>query len=65
MLSCHVSQREWLRAHHGMDEYIDAMQRHGAMRGKALGRAYAEAFIQHAGHPYPQSDILNDLLGGK
>jgi len=23
MLSCHASQRAWLRAHHGMDEYLD------------------------------------------
>jgi len=30
MLACHVSQREWLRAHHGTDEYLDAMRRHAA-----------------------------------
>ena len=33
MLACHASQREWLRAHHGMDEYIDAMRRHSGERG--------------------------------
>ena len=65
MLACHASQREWLRAHHGMDEYIEAMKRHGTMRGKEFGTTYAEAFIQHTGHPFPQSDILKDLLGGK
>ncbi len=33
MLCCHVSQREWLRGHHGTDDYIDAMQRQVALRG--------------------------------
>ncbi len=65
MLACHASQREWLRAHHGMDEYIDSMKRHGAMRGKEFGTPYAEAFVQHRGHPYPQSDLLEELLGDK
>lgn len=65
MLACHASQREWLWAHHGMDEYIEAMKRHSAQRGKELCVEYAEAFAQHRGHPYPQTDILQELLGGK
>ena len=65
MLACHASQREWLRSHHGMDEYIESMKRHSARRGKELGSDYSEAFVQHRGHPYPQSDILHELLGGK
>ena len=64
MLACHASQREWLRSHHGMDEYIDAMHRHSAKRGKELGTEYAEAFTQHLGHAFPQSDILLEILGG-
>jgi LmbE family N-acetylglucosaminyl deacetylase len=64
MLACHASQREWLRAHHGMDEYIEAMKRHSAMRGQQMGVAYAEAFVQHRGHAYPRSDVLEELLGG-
>jgi LmbE family N-acetylglucosaminyl deacetylase len=63
MLACHASQREWLRAHHGMDEYIESMKRHGAERGKRLGVASAEAFVQHRGHPYPQNDLLTELFG--
>jgi LmbE family N-acetylglucosaminyl deacetylase len=58
MLACHASQREWLRAHHGMDEYIEAMKRHGQSRGKLKGTTYAEGFIQHRGHPYPHEDLL-------
>lgn len=64
MLACHASQRDWLRDHHGMDEYIEAMKRHGAMCGEKAGVAYAEAFVQHRGHPYPQSDLLGQVLGG-
>lgn len=62
MLSCHTSQREWLRSHHGMDEYIDAMKRHASLRGKELGFEYAEVFTKHCGHPFPQSDILSQLF---
>ncbi len=61
-LACHASQREWLRAHHGMDEYIAAMKRHAEYRGNEIGAAYAEAFVQHRGHAFPQQDILQELL---
>jgi len=63
MLAAHASQREWLRAHHGMDEYIESMKRHGAARGKELGTTFAEGFVQHRGHPYPQDDLLVGLFG--
>ncbi len=63
MLACHASQREWLRAHHGTDEYLDAMQRHAAIRGGQAGAAAAEAFVQHRGHPYPRHDLLTELFG--
>lgn len=63
MLACHASQREWLRAHHGMDEYLEAMKRHGRHRGELIGVNYAEAFVQHRGHAYPQNDLLQELFG--
>ncbi|NNM87411.1 MAG: PIG-L family deacetylase [Phycisphaerae bacterium] len=62
MLACHDSQRQWLRTYHGM-EYIEAMKRHGAARGKMAGVGYAEAFVQHRGHAYPHDDLLGELLG--
>jgi LmbE family N-acetylglucosaminyl deacetylase len=65
MLACHASQREWLRSHHGMDEYIDAMRRHGADRGQEIGVEFAEAFTQHRGHPFPRTDLLTELFGGR
>jgi LmbE family N-acetylglucosaminyl deacetylase len=65
MLACHASQRDWLRAHHGMDEYIDAMRRFSGERGKGAGVGFAEAFVQHRGHPFPQNDLLTEILGDK
>lgn len=62
MLGAHASQREWLRAHHGMDEYIEAMKRHGQMRGQEMGVKYAEGFVQHLGHAYPRNDLLKELF---
>ena len=67
MLACHVSQREWLRAHHGTDEYLDSMRNWSTQRGKLLGVEAAEAFVQHRGHAYPRNDVLGECLtaGGK
>ena len=61
-LACHASQREWLRSHHGIDEYIEAMKRHSRLRGTEIGVGYAEAFVQHRGHAYPLDDLLAELF---
>jgi LmbE family N-acetylglucosaminyl deacetylase len=63
MLACHASQREWLRSHHGMDEYVRSMQQHNTNRGLEVKATFAEAFVQHRGHAYPQTDLLTELLG--
>ena len=63
MLCCHASQRDWLLKHHGVDDFINAMQEWSAAQGKASGVAYAEGFRQHLGHSYPQNNLLGDLLG--
>lgn len=63
MLACHSSQREWLRAHHGTDEYLDSMRNWSTARGKLTGTQAAEAFVQHRGHSYPKTDVLAELLG--
>jgi LmbE family N-acetylglucosaminyl deacetylase len=62
MLCCHKSQRDWLMAHHGMDEYIDSMKRHGQRRGSEVKCEYAEGFRQHLGHGYPHDNILKTEL---
>lgn len=63
MLCAHASQREWLLKHHGMDEYVTAMEEWAAARGKLCGTAAAEGFRQHLGHSYPQDNLLAELLG--
>ncbi len=62
MLACHASQREWLRAHHGMDEYIEAMKRSAGARGAGIGRPFGEGFRQHLGHGYPRNNLIAELL---
>lgn len=61
-LACHASQRDWLLAHHGMDEYLEAMRRHARMRGGQVNVAAAEGFVQHRGHAYPRNDLLAELF---
>jgi LmbE family N-acetylglucosaminyl deacetylase len=63
MLLCHASQRDWLLRQHGIDEYVEAQSRWGAHRGKQVGKAFAEAFRQYRGHPYPGDNLLLELLG--
>lgn len=62
MLASHASQRNWLRDHHGMDEYIDSMKRAGTEYGKLIGKTYGEGFRQHLGHGYPEDNIIGKTL---
>ena len=63
MLSCHESQRAWLRKHHGVDNLVDSMRDWSAKQGHVAGVAFAEGYRQHLGHSYPQDNILAKLLG--
>jgi len=63
MLACHASQRDWLRKHHGMDHYLNAMRDWSAERGRSCGVPFAEGYRQHLGHSYPQDNLLGQLLG--
>lgn len=65
MLSEHASQREWLRHHHGTDDYLDSMERWTRERGRHAGFLYGEGFRQYRGHPYPQNPLLQELLGDR
>jgi len=68
MLSCHESQRNWLRAHHGMDEYVESVRRWNASLAERAAHisekpiTFAEALRQHRGHAYPRDNILAALL---
>ncbi len=63
MLSCHESQRAWLRKHHGVDSLVDSMREWAATQGRAAGVSFAEGFRQHLGHSYPQDNLVGQLLG--
>jgi N-acetylglucosamine malate deacetylase 1 len=62
MLACHASQRDWLLRQHGLDEYLNVQAKWATQRGGEIGVAYAEAFRQYRGHPYPQRNLLLELL---
>jgi N-acetylglucosamine malate deacetylase 1 len=68
MLSCHRSQRDWLRVQHGMDDYVDGMKRWSHTLGQEASRLsgwtveFAEAYRQHRGHAYPTTALLTKLL---
>lgn len=62
LLSCHASQREWLREHHGVDEYLDRMSEWAAQYGRECGAGYAEGLRQHLGHGYPHGARLQEAL---
>ena len=64
MLACHESQQQWLLSHQD-SEYIKAMKRFSAFRGKQINTKYAEGFRQHLGHGYPHKNILKEVLGDK
>jgi LmbE family N-acetylglucosaminyl deacetylase len=66
MLGRHRSQREWLRSHHGMDDYVEEARRRCRDAGERASRvrsvAYAEGFRQHLGHAYPRENFLARVL---
>jgi LmbE family N-acetylglucosaminyl deacetylase len=52
MLAEHDSQRSWLAKHHGIDDYLDQMERWTRETGRAQERA--RGIWQYKGHPYPR-----------
>jgi LmbE family N-acetylglucosaminyl deacetylase len=63
MLAAHASQREWLRKHHNMDDYLDQMERWTTECGRRANIEFGEGFRRYQGHPYPQTPLLEELLG--
>ncbi len=63
MLACHASQRNWLLRQHGIDEYIQMQETWSRARGQQAGFEHAEGFRQYLGHPYPQDNLLFELVG--
>jgi LmbE family N-acetylglucosaminyl deacetylase len=65
MLAQHASQRDWLKRQHGIDDYLATMERWTRSRGKLVGVEYGEGFRRYAGHPYPETPLLEQLLESK
>ena len=65
MLASHASQRNWLMRQHGMDNYIAQMEIWTRDCGMRFGLTAAEGFRHYRGHPYPDTPLLQELLGEK
>jgi len=65
MLTCHASQRNWIRDHHGTDDYVIALTGRDAAMGARVGFEAGEGFTQHLGPGYPHDDVLGEALAGK
>lgn len=62
LLNAHDSQRAWLRKQHGMDDFIGTMEQWTRARGGLVGLEWGEGFRQYAGHSYPRTPLLQELL---
>jgi LmbE family N-acetylglucosaminyl deacetylase len=65
MLACHASQQEWLKKQHGIEDSLAMMERWTRTRGALVGVDFGEGFRRYAGHPYPETPLLEELLGSK
>ena len=66
MLACHVSQRQWLLDHHGIDEYVNAMRRHAgdARQGNRSGRRPRRS-SSHSATPIRRTTCSRNCSGRK
>ncbi len=65
MAACHQSQRDWIKRHHGTDNWIEHLKELDAESGRQAGTDAAEGFVQHLGNGYPHDNILAEALGDK
>jgi len=65
MLASHSSQQEWLKEQHGIEDPLEAMERWTRDRGALVHINLGEGFRRYPGHPYPQTPLLEELLGAK
>ena len=62
MLEQHSSQRNWLKKHHGIDDYILQMEASTKAAGEPFGLGWGEGFRRYRGHAYPATPLLEELL---
>ena len=61
LLAIHKSQFEWLKKQHGINDYLESLDKWGKCYGDMVGVKFAEGFIQQVGHPFPTTDLLNSI----
>ena len=59
MLACHASQRDWLRAHHHMDEYIESMKCAAADKRECSASPRPKASSSTVATPIPKMTCSN------
>ena len=65
MLACHASQQDWLKKQHGIGDSLAMMERFTRDRGALVGIDFGEGYRRYAGHPYPETPLLEELLASK
>lgn len=63
MLTCHESQKAFLRAQQEIQDTIGALRQMARRAGEFSGLPWAEGFRQHLGQGFPQDNLLAGLLG--
>ena len=63
MLAAHASQDSWVAKQHGIPDHLASMERWTRRRGRDFSVELAEGFRQYRHHPYPETPLLQDLLG--
>jgi len=63
MLAAHESQGAWVARQHGIADQMNDMEKWTRRVGRDFGLDLAEGFRQYRHHPYPNSPLLQDLLG--
>lgn len=63
MLAAHASQAAWIAKQHGISDHLGAVDAWSRRRGKDFGVAVAEGFRQYRRQPYPNTPLLQDLVG--
>jgi N-acetylglucosamine malate deacetylase 1 len=62
MLAEHASQRAWLQAQHGIDDYLEQMKRWSEAAGARAGAKFGEGFRQYTIHPFPETLALQEIV---
>jgi N-acetylglucosamine malate deacetylase 1 len=62
MLTCHASQRAFLREQQGIRDPLEMQRTMAEKAGRAVGLAFAEGFRQHLGQGFPHANRLAEIL---